>query len=85
MKNQNQSKPPNSIVMENVKKSPQDVAAEARKKRKTSDSNKRQRIVAVKSHPLLQVQFQIHPISSNYLFLILYHPNPTLTFMQNFL
>jgi hypothetical protein len=51
MKNQNQSKPPNSIVMENVKKSPQDFAAEARKKRKTSDSNKRQRIVAAKSHP----------------------------------
>jgi hypothetical protein len=37
--------------MENFKKSPQDLAAEARKKRKTSDSNKRQRIVAVKSHP----------------------------------
>ncbi|WJX56136.1 hypothetical protein P8452_41825 [Trifolium repens] len=37
--------------MENFKKSPQDVAGEARKKRKTSDSNKRQRIVAAKSHP----------------------------------
>jgi hypothetical protein len=38
--------------MENFNKSPQDVAAKARKKRKISDSNKRQRIVASKSHPL---------------------------------